>query len=56
MDNNSDEQFLIMQAKIESNKQESYEKTKNIKEYLKALVTSTITSVMGHMNIYKSSL
>ena len=31
MDNNSDEQLLIMQATIESNKQEYYENMKKLK-------------------------
>ena len=35
MDKNSDEQIFIMQATIETNKQESDEKMKNLTEYLK---------------------
>ena len=60
MDNKSDEQFIILQSTIESNKQdmksnkqESDEKMMNLTEYLKAMIESTITSTVGQMNIYK---
>ena len=46
MDNKSNEQLLIMQAKIESNRQESDGKMKNPTEYPKEMITSTITSIM----------
>ena len=52
---NSYEQFLIMEATIESNKQQSDEKMKNLTEDLKSMTTSTIKSTMGHMNINKFS-
>ena len=51
MDNNSDEQFLIIKSKIESNRQETnekkmktYDKSTQIIEDLKIL-TATITSM-----------
>ena len=60
MDNNSDEQFIIMQAKIESNKQEtktnkqySDEKMMNLTEKFKAMIESSITSIMDHINTLK---
>ena len=43
MYNKSDKQYLIVQATIESNKQESYDKMKNLIEDLKALIVSNIT-------------
>ena len=46
MDTNYDEQFLIIQATIEANKQESDEKINKPKEDLKEIITSTITSIM----------
>ena len=38
MDNNPNEQFIIMQAKIESKSQESDKKMKNITKYFKAMI------------------
>ena len=55
MDNKSDDQLLIMQATIESNKKKSGEKMKNITEYLKSMITSTTTPTMGQKNVSKSS-
>ena len=55
MDKDSDKQLLITQATIEANKKESDEKMKNITEYFKEMITSTIISTMGQMNILKSS-
>ena len=50
MNNNSDEQFTIIQSTIEANNkdmiannQESGEKMMNLIEYFKAILTSTIT-------------
>ena len=54
MDNNSDDQSLIMQAKIEANRQDNDEKLTNITEYL-AIITSTITSMMYQDYNSKSS-
>ena len=39
MDNNSDEQLLIITAKIESIRQESDEKMNNLTEDLKSMIT-----------------
>ena len=61
MDNKYDEQFIIMQATIKSNKQEiksnkqdSDEKMMNLTEDFKAILASSITSMMDHINMYKS--
>ena len=43
MDNKSNEQLLIMQVTIGSNRQDSDEKMKNLIEDLKEMITSTIT-------------
>ena len=51
MDNKSYDQLLIMQAMIESNKQDSDEKMKNIT----VEITGIITSMMDQIEIYKSS-
>ena len=56
MDNKSYEQLLIMQDTIEANMKYSDDKTKNTTEYLKAMTTSTITSMMDHINIFKFSI
>ena len=48
MDNNSDEIYIIMQATIESNRKDSDDKITNLTEELKAIITSTITSMMDH--------
>ena len=63
MDNSSDEQIIIMKAKIETNKQDlkankqdSDEKMMNLTEYFKVMLTSTITSLMDQINILKSFL
>ena len=57
--NNTDkkynEQLLIMQATIEANRKDYDEKTKNLTEDLKAMITSTIISMMDQINILKSS-
>ena len=62
MDNNSDEQLLIMQAKIEANMQATIEPNrKDTDETLKNLtedvtmITSTIKSMMDQNNNMKSS-
>ena len=62
MDNKSDEQFLVIQSKIDANKQETGEKQMNnnkkltqITEYLKVF-TETITYMMDQTNISKFSL
>ena len=62
MDNKSDEQFIIMQATIEtnkqdmrSNKQESDKKMMNTTEDFKSMLTSTITSMMDRINMSKYS-
>ena len=39
MDNKSDEHLLLMQTTIESNRQDSDEKTNNIIEYMTAMIT-----------------
>ena len=49
MDKKSDEQLLIMQATIESNKQDYDEKMKKITED----ITSMITSMMDQIKILK---
>ena len=51
MDKKSDDQFIIMQAKIEHNKKDSDKKTKNLREYL----TVMIASMMDKIKTYKSS-
>ena len=51
MNNKSDEHLRIMQATIESNKQDYDEKMKKLTEYL----TAMITPMMDHIEIYKSS-
>ena len=51
MDNKSYEQLLIIQATIDSNMQDCYEKMKN----LTADVTAMITSIMDHIKISKYS-
>ena len=58
MDNKSDEQFMIMKSKIkskkqdiEANKNDYYEKMMKLTEDLKSMISSTITSNMGQMNI-----
>ena len=55
MDNKSDEQFLIMQATIEVNRQDYEDKMKKFIEDLKAMITSTIISTMSQMDISKPS-
>ena len=55
MDNKSDEQFLVMKATIEVNRQNYEDKMKKLIEDLKAMITSTITSTMSQMDISKSS-
>ena len=61
MDNKSDEHFIIMQAKIEANKQKiksnkqySDEKMMKLIEDLKKTPASTITSMTYHINTSKS--
>ena len=51
MDNKSDCQLLIMQAHIESNKQDSYDKIKKLTVDL----TGMIASMMDQIKISKSS-
>ena len=62
MDNKSYEQFIIIQSTIEANKQEikynkQYydEKMMKLIKYFKAMLSSTITSMMDHINMSKSS-
>ena len=55
MDNKSGEQFLIMKSKIKSNRQETNEKLMKLKEYPKAIITSTITQMMDQTNNSKFS-
>ena len=62
MDNNCDEWFIIMQASIEANKQkkkannqDSDDKTMKLKEDFKAMIASSIISIMDHINTLKSS-
>ena len=45
MDNKSDDQLLIVQATIESNKQDSDEKMKKLIEYLKGMIASMIDQI-----------
>ena len=51
MYNKSSEQLLIMQSTIESNRKDSDEKLNNLTEDLKAMIASTITSMMDQINI-----
>ena len=58
-----DDQFIVMQATIEANRQEikannkySDEKMLKLAEDFKSMITSTITSIMDLINISKSSL
>ena len=51
MDNKSEEKFIIMQAKIEANRQYYYERMNKPTENLKAMIISTITSMMDQINI-----
>ena len=51
MDNISYDQLLIMQAEIESNRKDSYEKNKNLTEDLTEIIVSTTDQI----KIYKSS-
>ena len=51
LDNNLDEHSLIMKSTIEANRKDSYDKIKNLTEYLKAM----IASMMGQMKISKTS-
>ena len=60
MDNKSDEQFIIMQAAIEANKQQmknnkqdSDEKMMKLTEDFKAVIASSITSITYHINYLK---
>ena len=53
MDNKSDEQFIITQDTIESNRQESDDKITKLTEDLKSIIKSTITSIMDRINISK---
>ena len=62
MDNNSDEQFIIMKAAIESSKQhmkskkhDSDKKMMNITEDFKTMLASSITPIMDQINTSKSS-
>ena len=62
MDNNSDEQFIIVHAVIEankqglkSNKQDSDGKIMNITEYFKSMLSSPITSITDKIKSFKSS-
>ena len=55
MFNKSNEQLLIMQTTIESKRQESNEKMYKLIEYLKEMITSTVTAIMDHINISKPS-
>ena len=52
MENKSEEQFILMQATIENNKQEMKAKMKSITETLKVFTTC----MMDQTNIYKYSL
>ena len=54
MDNKSNVQLLIMKSIIEANRQDSDVKIKNLTEYLKVMITSTIISMIDHINISKS--
>ena len=53
MDNKSNEQLLIMQATIKPNSQESDEKITKLTDDLKAMMKSTITSMMDQTKISK---
>ena len=53
MYNKSDEQSLVMQSKIEANKQDYDDKRKKLAEYLKATITPTVTSTMDQITMYK---
>ena len=55
MDNKSDEQLLIIQATIEATRQDSDEKMNKLTEDFKAIITSTIASIMDHISMSKSS-
>ena len=56
MDDKSDEQFLIVQAKNDANKQDTNEKQMNTDEKISQItedlkiLTETITSMMDHTN------
>ena len=52
MDNKSDDQLLMMQARIEGNNQDSDEKMKNLTQYF----TGMIASIMDQIKISKSSM
>ena len=54
MDNKSNMQLLIMKSIIEANRHDSDVKIKNLTEYLKEMITSTIISMIDHINIPKS--
>ena len=51
MDNKSYEQFIIMQATIEANKQDFDDKMAKLTEYFKAMIASTITSMTDQINL-----
>ena len=62
MDNKYYGQFIIMQATIETNKQEMKpnkqypdDKIMKVTEYVKAMIISTFTSMMDHINTLKPS-
>ena len=61
MDNKSDEQFIIMQAAIESNKQDMKpnkqdyeEKIMKLTEDFKEMLASSMTSISDQINYFKS--
>ena len=45
MDNKSNDQLLIMQATIETNRQDSYEKMKNITEELTGIISPMMDQI-----------
>ena len=54
MDNNSDEQFIIVQVTTEANKQDSDEKITKLIEDFKAMIASSIASITDKINTLKS--
>ena len=54
MYNKSDEQFIIMQAAIKANKQDSDEKIMKITEDFKEMLVSSIISITNQINTLKS--
>ena len=63
MDNKSDKHLIVIKYTIEANKKEmksnrqnSGDKMMKVTEHFKEMLVSAIISMMGHINMYKSSL